>query len=183
MFRAVRGAVLANARHMSSMTHPHAVLGVKHNATLHEVKTAYRQLAMQTHPDRNAGDDVQFKAVTEAYRRLNSGEQSWTGCGKAGTSACSMKNGCNSMWNGPSGERFVWNDRMLPELFSALLDQTGDARLQTLYERYAGNMLSRKEALLSIHNFASREQFRVALLRVAERHGREGGEQRIIYAA
>jgi hypothetical protein len=66
---------------------------------------------------------------------------------------------------------------MLPELFSALIAETGDARLQSLYEQYVDDVLSRKKTLLAIHKFASRAQFRQALQTVAKRHGREGGEQ------
>ena len=94
-----------------------------------------------------------------------------------------MKNGCSSMWSNGTGDRFVWNDRMLPELFAALISETDDNRLQTLYEQYAAESLSRKDALLSIHKFASREQFRRALSSLAERHAREGGEQRAVYAS
>ena len=158
---------------------PHSILGVSVNATPLEVKTAYRKLAMQTHPDHNHGDDEQFKAVTEAYERLSdTAQRSWAGC----SNACGMNNNCSSMWTNPKGERFVWNDRMLPELFAALLAETGDANLQALYEKYVDNTLTRKETLLSIHTYASREQFRQALQTLAERHAREGGMQQVIYA-
>ena len=96
----------------------------------------------------------------------------------SGCSSCG--DGCRSRWTQPDGSRFVWNDRMLPELFACLISETGDSRLQKLYEQYNSNELTRKEALLSIHTFASRDQFRVALARLADRHGREGGEQRAV---
>ncbi len=46
------------------------VLGVQKNADGDEIKRAFRKLAMQYHPDRNAGDDAaeqKFKEINEAY--------------------------------------------------------------------------------------------------------------------
>ena len=50
------------------------VLGVPRGAADTDIKRAYRQLAMQYHPDRNAGDkqaEERFKAVNEAYAVLS----------------------------------------------------------------------------------------------------------------
>ena len=47
------------------------VLGVARTASDGELKSAYRKLAMQYHPDRNPGDkaaEEKFKEATEAYR-------------------------------------------------------------------------------------------------------------------
>ncbi|MDP2471623.1 MAG: molecular chaperone DnaJ [Candidatus Palauibacterales bacterium] len=52
-------------------------LGVARNADADTIKKAYRQLAMQYHPDRNDSPDAeeQFKRVTEAYEVLRDPEQ------------------------------------------------------------------------------------------------------------
>ena len=44
----------------------YTILGVEKNATQDEIKKAYRKLSMKYHPDRNNGDDTQFKELNEA---------------------------------------------------------------------------------------------------------------------
>jgi molecular chaperone DnaJ len=53
------------------------VLGVSRTASEQELKTAYRKLAMQYHPDRNPGNaeaEEKFKAAAEAYGVLSNPE-------------------------------------------------------------------------------------------------------------
>ncbi len=51
----------------------YAMLGLKEDASLEEIRKAYRKLALHYHPDRNRGDagaEERFKAISEAYAVL-----------------------------------------------------------------------------------------------------------------
>ena len=54
------------------------VLGVDRNATEDEIKSKYRKLALEHHPDRNTGDksaEEKFKEINEAYQVLSDPEK------------------------------------------------------------------------------------------------------------
>ncbi len=54
------------------------ILGVERNASLDEIKQAYRRLALKYHPDRNPGDkeaEEKFKEINEAYQVLSDPEK------------------------------------------------------------------------------------------------------------
>jgi molecular chaperone DnaJ len=54
------------------------VLGVAKTASEAEMKSAFRKLAMQYHPDRNPGDheaEVKFKEINEAYQTLSDAQK------------------------------------------------------------------------------------------------------------
>lgn len=48
---------------------PHDILGINEDATLADIKQAYRQRALETHPDKG-GKPGEFEAVARAYRVL-----------------------------------------------------------------------------------------------------------------
>src|ERR671915_1447880 len=59
---------------MSRRRDYYATLGVARGASEAEIKKAYRQLALQYHPDRNPGDtqaENRFKELNEAYAVLS----------------------------------------------------------------------------------------------------------------
>jgi DnaJ family protein A protein 2 len=49
-------------------------LGVERNASIDEIKKAYRKSAMQHHPDKG-GNEAKFKEITNAYEILSDEEK------------------------------------------------------------------------------------------------------------
>jgi molecular chaperone DnaJ len=63
---------------MPAVKDPYQTLGVDRKASDEEIKKAYRKLARQYHPDRNAGDkdaEERFKEVQEAYSILSDADK------------------------------------------------------------------------------------------------------------
>ena len=56
------------------MRDPYDILGVDRSATQDEIKSAFRKLATQHHPDKNPGDESahqRFKEINAAYQILS----------------------------------------------------------------------------------------------------------------
>ena len=56
------------------MTDFYSILGVDREATVKDIKDAYRRLARRYHPDVNRGDkgaEMKFKQINEAYHVLS----------------------------------------------------------------------------------------------------------------
>jgi molecular chaperone DnaJ len=69
----------------------YTLLGVQRDASDNDIKKAYRKLAMEFHPDRNAaaGAEAKFKEITEAYEILRDPQKraAYDRYGKAGVGA------------------------------------------------------------------------------------------------
>ena len=85
----------ATAGRVRTMKDPYDVLGIPRDATLEEMKQAYRRLAKELHPDRNPDDEAavdRFKDVSVAYEVLTDPEKraqherggTWWSDGKGG---------------------------------------------------------------------------------------------------
>ena len=56
------------------------ILGVDKQASQEEIKKAFRKLSLKYHPDKNGGDDRQFKEINEAYSTI--GDERWRHIGQ-----------------------------------------------------------------------------------------------------
>lgn len=64
---------------MENLTSYYEILNVSPQASDHDIKQAYRRLAMQYHPDRNPHNrqlyELRFHLINEAYAQLKTQEQ------------------------------------------------------------------------------------------------------------
>lgn len=103
------------------------VLGVGKNASDQELKSAYRKLAMQSHPDRNPGDkeaENSFKEAAEAYSVLSNAETRarYDRLGHAGVGSSAASGG-----NWPGGD-FGGFEEILGDLFGDFFGGRGNRR-------------------------------------------------------
>src|SRR5581483_5693447 len=95
------------------------VLGVNRNASADEIKKAFRQKAIQYHPDKEGGDETMFKEVNEAYEVLKepSKRQRYDQFGHAGVGSSAASDG-NPFGGGGQSVNFDFGDLGLGDIFS-----------------------------------------------------------------
>jgi len=102
------------------------ILGVSKGATEDEIKKAYRQKALQYHPDRNPGDkssEDKFKEAAEAYEVLSDAQkrQRYDQFGHSGVGSSAASDGGMGGFGGFSGQHMNMED-----IFSRFGDVFGD---------------------------------------------------------
>ena len=65
------------SKFMATKRDYYEILGVSKNASVEEIKSAYRKLARKHHPDidKTAGADARFKEIGEAYQVLSDSQK------------------------------------------------------------------------------------------------------------
>ncbi|MGK3960370.1 molecular chaperone DnaJ [Sorangium sp. So ce118] len=104
------------------MRDPYEVLGVERSSTQDEIKSAFRRLAAQHHPDKNPGDQgahVRFKELNAAYQIL-SDPQKRAAFDRFGPAAVGASAG-----SGFQGVPFDMQDLNLDAIFGDLLGALG----------------------------------------------------------
>lgn len=64
----------ATAQHEHVIWNPFEILGIKEDASLQEIKVAYRRLSLIHHPDKGSGNSDAFVKITKAYTALTDPE-------------------------------------------------------------------------------------------------------------
>jgi molecular chaperone DnaJ len=90
----------------------YSLLGVQRDASDNDIKKAYRKLAMEFHPDRNAAPEAEakFKEITEAYEILRDPQKraAYDRYGKAGVGAGGATSAGWVGWTRSSGAASGW---------------------------------------------------------------------------
>ncbi len=100
------------------------VLGVGKNASADEIKKAFRRKAIESHPDKQGGDEAKFKEVNEAYEVLKDDRkrQRYDQFGHAGVGTSAASDGGNPFAGfGGQGQNvnFDFGDLGLGDIFSS----------------------------------------------------------------
>jgi len=122
------------------------ILGVSRNATIEEIKKAYRKIALKYHPDRNPGDKVaeeKFKEAAEAYSVLSdpNKREKYDRFGQAGL-------GSNSSGGGFEGMNIDDIFSSFGDIFGDFFGGFGSSRQHTKRKRKGSNIRIKLELTL-----------------------------------
>ena len=111
------------------------ILGVGRNASVEDIKRAYRRLAHQYHTDKNTGDDKKFKEINEAYQVLSNQEkrQQYDSFGRVFEGGSPFSGGQGFGWDvNLGGFEDMGN---LGDIFSTLFEEFGLRQKRRTYKR------------------------------------------------
>ncbi len=153
------------------------VLGVEKNASMEDIKKAFRKLAHQFHPDKPTGNAEKFKEVNEAYQVLGDSEKRRT-YDQFGAAAFDGSAGGNQGFSGFSGgfsgfQSAGFED--LGDLFGNMFG-FGGARGGRRRERRGSDIQVDVEISFREAVFGMDREIRITKSSVCERCGGNGGE-------
>lgn len=102
------------------------ILGVEKKASIEEIKKAYRKLALEHHPDRNAGNkgaEEKFKKISEAYAVLSDTEK---------------RRQYDTVGASGFHQRYTTDDIFKGADFSSFFDEMGGGGFESIFGRMFG---------------------------------------------
>jgi molecular chaperone DnaJ len=150
------------------------ILGVPKNATVDDVKKAYRKLAMMHHPDRNPGNkgaEEKFKEASEAYSVLSDSQKrqlydqyghSAFSQGGPGAGGFGGRGGFEDIFGGMGGAGFDFDD-----IFSSIFGGKRSRKADTGPRRSKGRDI-RADINLELNDVLKTKKIRIKLKRDEE---------------
>jgi curved DNA-binding protein CbpA len=148
---------------------PYQALGVGEDATLDEIKAAHRTQVVKYHPDKNAGQEEQFKEVQEAYEVLKDPKRRayYDATGAYGDTESQMEartRGCIA--------------EVLAAVVTALIGNGDDPEKHNLCKLITDEMLRRKAKIPGRTTKAKEQMIRIE--KIAKRFEGPGGEDNLL---
>ncbi len=132
------------------------ILGISKTASADEIKKAFRKLAVKYHPDKEGGDEAQFKEINEAYEVLKdpSKRQRYDQFGHAGVggngSAGNPFEGFQGFGGHGQNVHFDFGDLGLGDIFSSFFGGGGQQQKQRGKDISVDLLLTFEEAVFGV---------------------------------
>ncbi len=126
----------------NSMNDPYKILGIKKDANLQEIKSAYKHLARKNHPDKG-GDADKFKMITQSYCYLVNKFEKQMDTEKK-TSRPVVKRDYNAEMEDNRGMQSVYvdKDKFDVKKFNQIFDQI---KVEDVFDEGYGDLMTKEE--------------------------------------